>query len=290
MRNTPPTHNSRRAFLKGSCCMVGGLLCLGHGVRTASGKAVDMTTKAALGPAGATPLDPASAALAVRIKAISNIFEVGGPLPDYRYVENLGDGRGYTVTNYGFCTSTGEVSELIKLYMDVVPNTPLKHYLALMPPAVDTEGTPERFPADWRREVDAGRLAAVCDEEADRMFYRPAMKAATAAGVHSPIGRLVFYDTLIQHGSGDDPDSFSAIFTAAMKRVSDSGPVQEADLLRAFLAIRRSVLLNPSESGTRHEWQQSVTRVDALLNLLNTNPDLVAPVTVLSSDVHVIVG
>ncbi len=85
-------------------------------------------------------------------------------------------------------------------------------------------------------------------------------------------------------------NSFSAIFTAAMKRVSDSGPVQEADLLRAFLAIRRSVLLNPSESGTRHEWQQSVTRVDALLNLLNTNPDLVAPVTVLSSDVHVIVG
>ena len=33
-----------------------------------------------------------------------------------------------------------------------------------------------------------------------------------------------------------------------------------------------------------------MTRVDALLNLLNTNPDLVAPVTVLSSDVHVIVG
>ena len=53
-----------------------------------------------------------------------------------------GDGRGYTVTNYGFCTGTGEVSELIKLYMEVVPDTPLKHYLALMPPAVDTEGTP----------------------------------------------------------------------------------------------------------------------------------------------------
>jgi chitosanase len=290
MRNTPPTHNSRRAFLKGSFCMAGGLLCLGHGVRTASGKAIDITTKAALGPAGATLRDPASAALAARIKAISNIFEVGGPLPDYRYVEDLGDGRGYTVTNYGFCTGTGEVAELIKDYMKVVPDTRLKHYLALMPPAVDSEGTPAGFPADWRREIDAGHLAGICDDEADKLFYRPAMKAATAAGVRSPIGRLVFYDTLIQHGGGDDPDSFSAIFNAAMKKVGGTAPVQEADLLRAFLAIRRGVLLNPSESGTRHEWKQSVTRVDALLNLLNTNPDLVAPVTVSSSDVHVIVG
>ena len=33
----------------------------------------------------------------------------------------------------------GRGLRLIRLYMDVVPNTPLKHYLALMPPAVDTE-------------------------------------------------------------------------------------------------------------------------------------------------------
>ena len=270
--------------------MAGGLLCLGHGARMASGKAIDMTTKASLGPVGLPPLDPVAAALAARIKAISNIFEVGGPQADYRYVEDLGDGRGYTVTNYGFCTSTGEVAELINLYLTVVPDSPLKRYLPLMPPAVDNEGTPEGFPADWHREVDAGRLAAVCDEEADRLFYRPAMKAAAAAGVHSPVGRLVFYDTLLQHGGGDDPDSFSAIFNAAMKRAAENGPTQEADLIRTFLQIRKEVLLDPSESDTQHEWRKSATRVDALLNLLNTNPDLVAPVLVSSSDVHVIVG
>jgi chitosanase len=270
--------------------MAGSLICLSHGARLASGKAIDTTTKAAFGPVGAPPLDPDSAVLAARIKAISNVFEVGGPEADYRYVEDLRDGRGYTVTNYGFCTATGEVAELINLYVTRVPDTPLKRYLAVMPPAVDTEGTARGFPADWRREVDAGQLAAVCDEEADRLFYRPAMKAARAAGIRSPIGRLVFYDTLIQNGGGDDPDSFSAIFAGALKRVSESGSAQESDLIRAFLEIRKEVLLDPHESDTRHEWRQSVSRVDALLNLLDTNPGLVAPVTVSSSDVHIIVG
>jgi chitosanase len=270
--------------------MAGSLFCLSHGARLASGKTIDMTTKAALGPVGSPPRDPDSAALAARIKAISNVFEVGKPQADYRYVEDLGDGRGYTVTNYGFCTATGEVAELISLYAALVPDTPLKRYLALIPPAVDTAGTPRGFAADWRREVDTGRLAAVCDEEADRLFYQPAMKAATAAGIHSAIGRLVFYDTLLQHGEGDDPDSFSAIFAAALKRVGESGAAREDDLIRAFLEIRKEVLLDPSESDTRHAWRQSVSRVDALLNLLNTNPGLVAPVTVTSSDVHIIVG
>jgi chitosanase len=270
--------------------MAGSLLCLSHGARLASGKTIDMTTKAPLGPVGSPPRDPDSAALAARIKAISNVFEVGKPQADYHYVEDLGDGRGYTVTNYGFCTATGEVAELINLYVALVPDTPLKRYLALMPPVVDTEGTSRGFPADWRREVDAGRLAAVCDEEAERLFYRPAMKAATAAGIRSAIGRLVFYDTLIQHGGGDDPDSFSAIFAGALKRVSESGSAQEDDLIRAFLAIRKEVLLDPSESDTRHAWRKSVSRVDALLNLLDTNPGLVAPVTITSSDVHVVVG
>ena len=116
------------------------------------------------------------------------------------------------------------------------------------------------------------------------------MSAMRASNPGSPIGRLVFYDTLLQHGEGDDPDSFSAIFAAALKRVSESGAAGEEDLIRAFLAIRKEVLLDPSESDTRHVWRQSVSRVDALLNLLDTNPDPVAPVTVSSRDVHVIVG
>ena len=53
--------------------------------------------------------------VARRIKAISSVFEVGSPEPDYGYVENLDDGRGFTVTQYGFCTYNTEVADVIAL-------------------------------------------------------------------------------------------------------------------------------------------------------------------------------
>ncbi len=68
-----------------------------------------------------------------RIKAISNVFEVGRAEPDYAYVENLGDGRGYTVTQYGFCTYNNEVSDVIARYAEDVPATPLKRFLPHLP-------------------------------------------------------------------------------------------------------------------------------------------------------------
>ncbi len=228
-------------------------------------------------------------AVAARIKAISNVFEVGKPEPEYDYVERLNDGRGYTVTNYGFCTSTGEVSSLIRQYAAAVPDTPLKRFLALMPPAAQGRGTLSDFPDAWRKEISTSdRLVAICDEEADRLFFNPAMAAADKANIRSPVGKLVFYDTWLQHGAGDDPDSFNAIFARARQSVGEDLP--ENDFIRAFLRIRKAVLLDPDEPATRVVWRQSAPRVDALLNLLNTNPDLIPPITVANAEVHAVVG
>ena len=76
-------------------------------------------------PMGTAPL--INPVMATRIKAISNVFEVGSPEPDYAYVEDLGDGRGYTVTQYGFCTYNGEVAWAIEncnLCHSAKPRTP----------------------------------------------------------------------------------------------------------------------------------------------------------------------
>ena len=144
--------------------------------------------------------------LPARIEAISNVFETGNPQADYAYVENLNDGRGYTVTSYGFCTSTGEVSELIRRYSMIAPDNPLKHFLAWMEPASASEERLGDFPAARRHEASvSNRLAAVCDEEADRLYFTPAMRAAEVADMRTPVGRLVFYDTWLQHGGDGDP-------------------------------------------------------------------------------------
>ncbi len=285
-------HSSRRDFLLGSYGAAMGLLPLGRALDPAPAETTNMLAQVAREVASAMPhrVDREDA-IAARIKAISNVFEVGKPEPEYDYVERLNDGRGYTVTNYGFCTATGEVSSLIRLYAATVPDTPLKRFLALMPPAGQGRGSLSTFPAAWRQEIGTSdRLVAVCDEEADRLFFNPAMAAADKANIHSPVGRLVFYDTWLQHGGGDDPDSFNAIYARARQSVRDRQPCPENDFIRAFLGIRKAVLLDPTEPATRAVWRESAPRVDALLNLLNTNPGLVPPITVANAEVHIVVG
>jgi chitosanase len=263
----------------------------------ATGLGGDETTKpSSLSPTG-MPIphdaEPSSThALFKRIKAISNVFEVGRAEPDYAYVENLGDGRGYTVTQYGFCTYNNEVSDVIARYAQDVPGTPLKRFLPHLPPLTHGVSTKALvgFPEIWHREIKASEfLANACDEEADKLYFRPALAAAEEAGVRSAIGKSIFYDTWLQHGASSDPDSLITILNRATAETGGIGKSSEADFLRAFLIIRKSVLHEPHNRATREVWRASSRRVDALLHLLDSNPDLDPPVEVTNADIHVVV-
>ncbi len=273
----------RRDFLRlaGGTCLITALAAAGGARLLTLSRSVPLST-------GGIPVHRISEAgsdndLVRRIKAISNVFEVGRPEPNYAYVEDLGDGRGYTVTQYGFCTYNTEVTQVIERYARLVPNTDLKRFLPRLPPlATGKADALSDFPAAWRGEfkADAEYLVIACDALADRLYLHPALKAAAAAGIHSAIGDSIFYDTWLQHGAGGDPDSLTAILRRAS---DDSGGLacsSETEFLRAFLAIRKEVLLEPANRATREVWRASASRVDALLRLLDTNPDLVPPIDV----------
>jgi Glycosyl hydrolase family 46 len=225
-----------------------------------------------------------------RIKAISNVFEVGDPEPDYSYVEDLGDGRGYTVTQYGFCTYNTEVPQVIERYAAHVPDTPLKRYLPQLPPVKWTHQVLDGFAAAWRKEIKASKLLGrACDEEADVLYFNPAVEAAAQLGVHSAIGKAIFYDTLLQHGTSTDPDSLPTIIKRTLEEHGDVESSSEAEFLKAFLNIRRSILEDPSNHDTRAVWRASARRIDALGKLLDGNPDLVPPIQVSNADVDLTV-
>jgi len=216
--------------------------------------------------------------LARRIKAISSVFEVGSPEPDYAYVENLDDGRGYTVTQYGFCTYNEEVAQVIDAIVARQPETPLKSFLPNLPPRHWDGRKLDDFPRAWRREAKTSKaLAEACDEIADKLYLAPAVAAAASVGVTSPVGIAIFFDTLVQHGDGDDPDSLAAI-------MKSTPPAAEAEYLNAFLDARKKVLLHAADKETRQVWRESAGRVDALRALLQRNPDLAAPLNVADGD------
>lgn len=222
-----------------------------------------------------------------RIKAISNVFEVGDVEPDYGYVENLGDGRGYTVTQYGFCTYNSEVTQVIERYLAHAPKTPLKRFLPELPPIKWTEQKLDGFAHVWRREIQASKfLGEACDEEANVLFFSPAIHSATAVGVKSPIGMAIFYDTLLQHGAGTDADSLPSILKRALEENGSVAATSEPEFLKAFLDVRKSVLENSTNHETRHVWRASARRVDALGKLLKDNPNLVPPIEVANADIE----
>lgn len=284
---------SRREFLVklGSAGAVSAIGALPSGA-DAAGPGHDPTVKPEGGRLGSMPMpldhpEMPDAELVRRIKAISNVFEVGRPEPDYAYVENLGDGRGYTVTQYGFCTYNSEVTQVINRYIARVPDTPLKRFLPELPPAKWTNQELDDFPHLWRKEIHASAfLGSACDEEANVLYFAPAIESAAAVGVTSPIGMAIFYDTLLQHGASTDPDSLPSILKRTLEENGDVDSTSEPQFLKAFLAVRKAVLENSSNHETRHVWRASARRVDALLKLLDDNPNLVPPIDVANADIE----
>jgi Glycosyl hydrolase family 46 len=288
-------HMRRRDFLRlaGWTCLI-TTLATAKGIRAlAVGRAHEQIATPLNGIGRPMPpnAEPASDAdLVRRIKAISNVFEVGGSEPDYAYVEDLGDGRGYTVTQYGFCTYNSEVAQVINRYTELAPGTDLKRFLPYLPPLAKDKQALTGFSAAWQKEVKASEyLGIACDEEADKLYFVPALQAAAAAGVRSAIGKSIFYDTWLQHGASGDPDSLTAILKRATDKTGGVAVSSETEFLKAFLAIRKAVLHEPANRETRDVWRASARRVDALLHLLDSNPNLMPPIVVANADVDVVV-
>jgi len=141
------------------------------------------------------------------------------------------------------------------------------------------------YPAAWKEAAKDVVFRETQDEVSDEMYYRPAMALAAAANVKSNVGMCAFYDCIIQHGSGDDPDSIEAIIKKTEQ--TEGGPVKtdEKKWILEFLKTRRNVLQHPSNKETQEGWAQSVDRVDEMVKIINAgNMDMKGPIHINSKD------
>ncbi len=222
-----------------------------------------------------------------RAEQLTSVFENGTPVFDYRTIENLGDGRGYTAGKAGFTTATGDAYLVVKRYTEQVPTNPLALYLPRLAQLADEEDDDTSillgFVDAWHRAALDTRFWDVQDAVIDELYYRPAMAVGDTLGLTSALGRAILYDTIIQHGGGNGEDSLSAIVTRTMKAMDGSPKigVSEPLWLKTFLDLRRQDLLQPADKTTQAVWAISVGRVEILRKLLlENNLDLHGPIII----------
>ncbi|MDY7083909.1 MAG: chitosanase [Actinomycetota bacterium] len=155
----------------------------------------------------------------------------------FRYIEDIGDGRGYTAGIIGFCSGTGDMLELVQAYTNAVPGNVLAKYLPALRSVNGTAshaGLDPNFTADWRTAAADPRFQAAQESERDRVYFNPSVRDGKADGVRA-LGQFAYYDAAVMHGY----EGMRAIRNQALKRAKP--PAQGGDervWLNAFLDER----------------------------------------------------
>ncbi|MFE6868281.1 chitosanase [Kitasatospora sp. NPDC057692] len=193
----------------------------------------------------------------------------------YKYIEDIKDGRGYTAGIIGFCSGTGDMLDLVEYYTTLKPGNVLAKYLPALRKVNGTEshsGLGSAFERDWATAAKDAVFQQAQNDERDRVYFNPSVKQAKADGLRA-LGQFIYYDAIVMHGPGTGSDSFGGIRAAALKKAKS--PAQggdEATFLKAFLDARKVVM-------KKEEAHADTSRVDTeqLVFLNAKNFDLNPP-------------
>lgn len=257
-----PTHASRRTVLT----LIGASLAT----------VPLLTSRAAAVCATATGLDdPAKKEIAMQLVSSAENSSLDWKA-QYQYIEDIGDGRGYTAGIIGFCSGTGDMLDLVELYAARRPGNVLAPYLPALRRVDGTDshaGLDPHFPRDWRRAAQDPAFRTAQDDERDRVYFGPAVRQGKADGLRV-LGQFAYYDAIVMHGDGTDPTSFRNIRKRALTRARP--PAQGGDevtYLHAFLDARVWAM-------KQEEAHSDTTRVDTAQRVflragnLDLNPPL----------------
>lgn len=195
----------------------------------------------------------------------------------YGYIEDIGDGRGYTAGLIGFCSGTGDMLSLVRSYADAEPRNPLARFLPALRSVNGTSshrGLGPPFVAAWRQAADDPVFKRLQRRERDRLYFNPAVRRAKADGLGT-LGQFIYYDAIVMHGPGTSHASFGGIRAEAISRART--PAQggsQVRYLNAFLSVRRALMRTEAKHGdtSRIDDEQ---RVFLRRRNLGLNPPLV---------------
>ncbi|KPI07233.1 Chitosanase [Actinobacteria bacterium OK074] len=190
----------------------------------------------------------------------------------YGYVEDIGDGQGYTAGIIGFCTGTHDLLTLVEGYTKSHPDNGLARYLPALRAVDGTDshaGLDPVFPAAWKAEAKVPAFQRAQDAARDRVYFTPAVDRARRDGLGA-LGQFFYYDAMVYHGPGTDTDSFYGIREAALREAdtpAEGG--SERAYLDAFLDAARTAMRSrhPGVDTSRIDTEQRQFLYDGNLGL-----------------------
>lgn len=171
----------------------------------------------------------------------------------YPYIEDIGDGRGYTAGIVGWCSGTGDMLALVRYYSSTTPGHPMQAYVPRLArimaapygqrPRLSHALLGPGFTAAWRRAARTAQFQAAQRHERDRLYWNPALAAAKRDGLNLT-GLYLYYDISVNHGQGNSREAFGGI-VAGVKARGHRSPAQGGNAtayLSAVIAARDQVL------------------------------------------------
>ena len=196
----------------------------------------------------------------------------------YSYVQNIKDGRGYTIGTVGFCTGTGDFIVVARCLNDLEPTNALAKYwpglvaindafYAMNMNNGDTSPVDKigNFVADVTAAGGKDAVYRGCqDTMADADYMDTALLHAQERGLKGPLTIGFLFDTELNFGDDDDPNGVAGAKTVMKKADADYGPGLPTDFTGkpweesrwlGYLIKERTIVMATDPSGT---WEQDM--------------------------------
>ena len=162
----------------------------------------ESTVPSAAVPSAAAPLDqPKPKDVAMRLVSTAENSSTNWRA-QYAYIEDIGDGRGYTAGVIGFCSGTSDMLALVTEYTRRKPANPLARFLPALR-AVDGSdshaGLDPGFTTAWRGAATDPLFQRAQEDVRDQAYFAPAVMMARTDGVRA-LGQFAYYDAAVVHG------------------------------------------------------------------------------------------
>ena len=191
----------------------------------------------------------------------------------YKYIEDIHDGRGYTAGIIGFCSGTGDMLELVEAYTDTEPRQP-----AGAVPQGAAQGQRHRLAQGSRQAVRAGleggRARTRCSRTrrttsaTPSTSTRPSARGSPTGSARSASSSTTTRSSCTARAAATGASAGSAGRRWSTRETPAEGG-DETTYLNAFLDARRKVMLGQRghHDTTRIDTEQRVFLDDGNLDL-----------------------